>query len=89
MERDIAVVVDETVPCGVLMSCVKEAGGEFLEKVSLFDVYTGSGVEKGKKSMAFRLVFVSYDRTLNVEEIEKAVNNILSNLKEKAGAVLR
>ena len=89
VERDIAVVVDETVPCGVLMSCVKEAGGEFLEKVSLFDVYTGSGVEKGKKSMAVRLVFVSYDRTLNVEEIEKAVNNILSNLKEKAGAVLR
>ena len=89
VERDLAVLVSTDVSCQSIVDVIKTSGGECLDKISLFDVYQGAQVEKGKKSMAFNLVFVSDDRTLNVEEIDKTVNDILSALKDKLGAELR
>ena len=60
-----------------------------MDNVSIFDVYQGSQVENGKKSMAFNLIFVSTERTLNVEEIDQTINNILNALSEKLKAKLR
>ena len=57
--------------------------------VKLFDIYQGEQVGEGKKSMAFNLIFVSYDKTLNVEEIDSVIKNILSALSEKLNAQLR
>ena len=67
----------------------RENGGEYLDNVSLFDIYQGEQVGLGKKSMAFNLVFVSYDRTLNVEEIDAVIQTILTKLQEKLKAELR
>ena len=89
VERDLAVLVDSAVTCQSIVDVIKASGGEFLDKISLFDVYQGAQVEQGKKSMAFNLVFVADDRTLNVEEIDKTMTDILSSLKEKVGAELR
>lgn len=89
VERDIAFVVNADVPCEAAISAIKEAAGDKLETVKLFDVYQGDQIEKDKKSMAFNLVFTALDRTLNVEEADSAVSAILSNLKEKIGAELR
>lgn len=89
VERDIAIISDDNVTCEQLISAIKEKGGDYLEKVTLFDVYRGNGVEKGKKSMAFRLLFVSNDRTLNVDEIDLTITQILNNLEIKTGATLR
>ena len=89
IERDIAVLLDADIPCASVIDEIKLFGGEFLDTVSLFDVYQGAQVEAGKKSMAFNLIFVSEDRTLSVEEIDKTISDILSNLKVKLGAELR
>ncbi len=89
VERDLAVILDTNTPCSAVIKAIKESGGEFLDDVSLFDVYQGEQVEEGKKSMAFNLIFLSYDRTLNVEEIDETIKKILKNLREKCGAELR
>lgn len=89
VERDLAVTVNENVPCGDMIKTVKASAGEFLDEVSVFDVYTGDRIEKGKKSVAFNLMYVSAERTLNVEEVDCSIKNILKNLKEKHDADLR
>ncbi len=89
VERDLAIIIDTEIPCGDVISVIKEFGGKYLDNVSIFDVYQGSQVESGKKSMAFNLIFVSTERTLNVEEIDQTINNILTALSEKLNAKLR
>ncbi len=89
VERDLAVLINASVSCGDIIDQIKQSGGEYLDKVELFDVYQGSQVEEGKKSMAFNLIFVSNERTLNVEEIDASITTILKNLEEKLGAKLR
>ena len=89
VERDLAIVLDENISCASVVDVITNAGGEYLDSVSLFDIYQGSQITKGKKSMAFNLVFICYDRTLNVEEIDVVMKNIFDNLINKLGAELR
>ena len=89
VERDIALICDAELPCATIMDAIKNNGGEYLEKVSLFDIYQGAQIGEGKKSMAFNLVFVADDRTLNVEEIDQTIKNILTVLKDSFNAELR
>ena len=89
VERDIALIIDENVCYADVKECIETFGGKLLKSVKLFDVYQGDQVAAGKKSMAFNLIFVSEERTLNVEEIDGAIKKILKNLKEKLGAELR
>ena len=89
VERDLAVVISDSVLCSDIIDVIKANGGEFLEKVALFDIYQGAQVGEGKKSMAFNLIFLSNERTLNVEEIDDTIKNILSALKNNLGAELR
>ena len=89
VERDIAVLLDANVSCGDVLKAIKRSGGEFLSEVSLFDVYQGAQIGENKKSMAFNLIFVSYDRTLNVDEIDQTIKEILSVLEKDLGAELR
>ena len=89
VERDIAILVDKNVLCGEINNVIKQNGGNYLRNVSLFDIYEGEQVGEGKKSMAFNLVFVSDEKTLNVEEIDQIIKDILLALQEKVGAVLR
>ncbi len=89
VERDIALIVDSDVSCASIENTIKENAGQYLEKVKLFDIYQGAQIGEGKKSMAFNLIFVAEDRTLNVEEIDQTIKNILTALKEKLGAQLR
>ena len=89
IERDLAVIVDKDIECAQIVKAIKEKGGEYLDSVSLFDIYEGEQIGAGKKSMAFNLIFVSYDRTLNVEEIDAAIQSILNNLQTELKAELR
>lgn len=89
IERDLALLVDETLPCDLIVDTIKRSGGKYLESVNLFDIYQGDQVEKGKKSMAFNLLFVSDEKTLSVQEIDDAIKNILTSLKENLNADLR
>ncbi|MBQ3597021.1 MAG: phenylalanine--tRNA ligase subunit beta [Clostridia bacterium] len=89
VERDLAILVDENVCWQDIVDAVNLSGGEFLSKVKLFDIYRGDQVEKGKKSVAFNLIFVSSEKTLVVEEVEGFISSILKCLREKLGAELR
>ena len=89
IERDIALVIDNSVSYSSVIDIIKENGGEYLDKVALFDIYQGSQIGEGKKSMAFNLIFVANDRTLSVEEIDSTIKNILDELKQKLSAELR
>lgn len=89
VERDLAIVVEQSVPCEVLIDTIKQSGGEYLDSVNLFDVYQGDGIEKGKKSMAYSLLFRADERTLNIEEIEEKIKDILNSLRKNHGATLR
>ena len=89
VERDLAVIINDNITCAEVVDIIKQAGGEFLESVKLFDVYKGEQIASDKKSLAFNLVFVSLVRTLNVEEIDNIVRNILAELRNKVNAELR
>ena len=89
VERDIAVIVDESVCCEKIIDAIKKSAGEFIDEVSLFDVYRSDSIGINKKSMAFNLIFRSDERTLNVEEVDDSINNVLDILKSELNAELR
>ncbi|WP_299020405.1 phenylalanine--tRNA ligase subunit beta [uncultured Dietzia sp.] len=68
VNQDVAVVVDHTVPAAAVEAALIAGGGELLESVRLFDVYTGSQLGEGRKSLAYALTFRADDRTLTEDE---------------------
>lgn len=89
VDRDLAMVVDETVLTYDIEQVIKSSGGNLLQYVTLFDVYRGEQVGENKKSMAYSLSFRADDRTLTDDEVNKAVAEILSKLDSELGAILR
>ena len=89
VERDIAVVVDESVSGGEILETVRSAGGAILREAEIFDVYRSEAVGKGKKSVAVGMAFRADDRTLTDEEMAQRMEKLLARLKEELGAVLR
>ncbi|WP_018921677.1 phenylalanine--tRNA ligase subunit beta [Salsuginibacillus kocurii] len=87
--RDIAIVVENKVAAGEVEEIIKEAGGEILRHVQLFDVYEGEHMEEGKKSLAFSLTYLHPERTLTDEEVQDAHQAVLQALEVKVGAHLR
>jgi len=88
-ERDLAVVVDAAVPGAALIDAIRRAGGDGLESVSIFDVYTGDRLGAGKKSVALALVYRHAERTLTDEEVAEAHARVLTELEQSFGAELR
>ena len=89
VERDIAVVVDEKVTNGELVAAIKSACGKIFYDVNLFDVYRSDALGESKKSMAYKIMFMSEDKTLTGDEINSAVNKVLKSLEFRYGAKLR
>ena len=89
IKRDIAFVVDEKVLCSQIENLISENANDIVEKVELFDIYVGSQVEKGKKSMAYSIIYRTNDRTLTDDEVNPVQEKILKELEEKLGAYLR
>ncbi len=89
LERDIALIADDAIECGTIISTIEKSGVKTLESVNVFDVYKGKGVEDGKKSVAFRLTFRHAEKTLNDEEADKAIEKILKKLSSELGIELR
>jgi len=89
MKRDFAMVVKEEVLVGDLEAAIKAAAGELLESVELFDIYRGSPVPGGSKSVAFSLVYRAKDRTLKEAEVTEINTGVLISLKDAYDATLR
>ena len=86
---DLAFVVGEDVPAAALLGATREAGGELLREVRVFDEYRGEQIGAGKRSLAFRVAFGSPERTLTDEDVVPWRTAIVDALGERFGAVLR
>ena len=89
VERDIAIVVPEEVQVGEIEKIIAKKGKKLLEKVQLFDIYRDSKIGENKKSVAYSLSFRDKNRTLNDEEIDSTMHNIVAELEKVIGAEMR
>ncbi|MGG6312490.1 phenylalanine--tRNA ligase subunit beta [Paenibacillus macerans] len=89
MQRDIAVVVGAEVEAGALIASIRETAGELLEAVQVFDVFTGSKLGEGKKSVALSLVYRHKERTLTDEEVAAVHDQVVARLSQSFAAELR
>jgi phenylalanyl-tRNA synthetase beta chain len=89
VEQDLALVVARDVPAEQAVRAARDAGGELLREVAVFDVYEGPQVGEGRKSLALRLTFRSAERTLSEAEINEVRAHMLNELKRSLGAELR
>ncbi|UCD95693.1 MAG: hypothetical protein JSU69_09370 [Candidatus Zixiibacteriota bacterium] len=85
----MAVVVDDSIPVGDILSEIRNAAGDLLETVELFDLYRGEQIAAGKKSLAFSMTYRSYKRSLESEEVIEIQDKIASHLKERFKAEIR
>ncbi len=89
VSRDLAIVCDEAVTVAQAEDVITSAAGKLLQDIRLFDIYRGTGIADGKKSMAFSLELRAADRTLTDSDSEAVVSKVLAALSEKLGATLR
>jgi phenylalanyl-tRNA synthetase beta chain len=84
-DRDLALLVPRTLPARAVTETIRATAGPLLERLEVFDVYTGTGVPEGVRSIAYRLVFRHPERTLRDEEVDATVDQVLSKLKRDHG----
>ena len=89
VSRDLAIVCDEGTTVAEVEKVICSAAGKLLRSTRLFDIYRGTGIAEGKKSLAFALELRADDRTLTDEDSEQVVARILKALEQQLGAVLR
>ncbi len=87
--RDIALVMDEATTVGSVLTDIRRAGGALLEQAEMFDIYRGTQLPEGKKSVAFSLVFRNPDRTLSDEDVNPVMKKILDACEHTCNATLR
>ena len=87
--KDVAFVVDKSLPVEEIMAEIKKVGKEILTNISIFDVYTGPNVLETEKSVAFKLTFQSNNRTLQEEEVMAIFNEIMTTVKTKFNCKVR
>lgn len=82
MTRDISLSMKKEVLAGDVEAVISKKGGKLVESYELFDVYEGSQLNSGYKSLAYKIVFRAPDRTLKDEEVNNAMNKIIAALEE-------
>ena len=80
--RDISMVVPKNIEVGQIEEVIKKKGGALVESYSLFDIYEGSQIQAGFKSVAYSVVYRAKDRTLEDTEVQSSMDKILAGLKE-------
>ena len=88
-ERDLAMVFPEHVEVGAIVEEVRSSAGPLVEDVRVFDVFRGGNIEEGHKSVAVRIVFRAFDRTLTQEEVDGMVAEAREALESQLGGRLR
>jgi len=87
--RDLAIVVDSNITMGEIQHCLNSVDSDILKSIQLFDVYTGDGVEDGKKSLAIAFQLQHSERTLTDEEVDALMKTITNRLEQDVSAVIR
>ncbi|XQE68759.1 phenylalanine--tRNA ligase subunit beta [Pseudomonas sp. P3C3] len=89
VRRDLALLVDREQPAEAVLATIREAAGEWLTDLKLFDVYHGKGIDPHRKSLAVGLTWQHPSRTLNDDEVSTTTQNIITSLEERFNATLR
>ncbi len=87
--RDVALVVDEDVAHGDILAAIVKNRNKVLERVELFDIYRGSSIPTGRKSMAYSLTFRAPDRTLTDAEVNGAHEQVKRSLSQTLQCEIR
>ena len=89
VRRDLALLVDRDVAATVVLDGIRAQAGDCLTDLKLFDVYHGKGIDPHRKSLAVGLTWQHPSRTLNDDEVNTTIENILSSLEQRFNATLR
>lgn len=87
--KDVAFIIDNNISSNMIEEEIKRVGSRLLTNIEVFDVYTGDKIEKGKKSIAYKLTFNSEDRTLTDEEVDILFRNIIDKVNIKFNSSIR
>ena len=88
ISKDLAILIDKNISADEIAKAIKKAAGSLLTNTEIFDVYEGSNIPEGKRSIAYSLSFGANDRTLTDEEINNIMNKVIESL-QKMGSELR
>jgi phenylalanyl-tRNA synthetase beta chain len=89
VERDFAFVVNKTLPADEIVKAIKSVNKNLIDAVTIFDIYTGAGIENDKKSVAINVRLQPTDKTMTDEEIETFRQQAINKVFNKTGGVLR
>ena len=89
VRRDLALVVDQEARAGDLVAAIRGTASGLLRDVHVFDIYTGKGVDSGRKSVALGLILQDFSRTLTDLEVEAEIDAVVATLKHNFAATLR
>ena len=89
VRRDLAILIDQNISALAIEDCIRRSSSKILQEVRLFDVYTGKGVDKGLKSVAFGLILQDFSRTLTDQDIDSEVESVVDALNQNFAATLR
>jgi phenylalanyl-tRNA synthetase beta chain len=87
--EDLALVVDENIPAAQVEEVLRQACGDLLTELRLFDLYRGEQIGAGKKSLAYALTYQSPDRTLTDEDVASIRQRVIKAIEKELGASLR
>ncbi len=89
VERDLAFVVDKSTASSAIEDLIKRHGGAILRDVHVFDLFEHPSLGEGRKSLAYRLSFLSHERTLTDEDVDSVIRNIVQSAQSELHASLR
>lgn len=89
LRRDLALVVDNKTTVGEIEHCLNSIKSDILVSIQLFDVYSGAGVEIGKKSVAVAFQLQHAERTLTDEDVDTLMHTVTEKLEQHVGATIR
>ena len=81
--------MDREIAAGTIQADIGRLATKLLSKISIFDVYEGKNIPENKKSIAFRLVFIDPNKTLNLSDIEPLIDKVVRSLNKKYNIELR
>lgn len=87
--RDVAFIVDQEMEADKILNLAMDVGKELLEKVNIFDVYSGKSIPHGKKSLGLRFTYRASDRTLTDDEVNQVQGGIVKSIVDLTGAKIR
>ena len=77
------------IPVAEVEQAISDSSGDLLNSLRLFDLYTGEQIPSNKKSCAFSLEFLSLERTLREDEVDRQIEKIVRHVRQKLNAELR